>query len=126
MVIDGGTSVPVSGPNGSRLIVTPRSVYAPHSRSTYCQWSIVSANEYFDVYGRLYVIGPPSKLWNPPASVTAASARASGVPCRTCTGLSTASISSRQASTPWFTAGNPFSSLSSVSRERLSPSRASS
>ncbi len=35
--MQGGTSVPVSGPNGSRLIETPFSSYRPHSRSTYFQ-----------------------------------------------------------------------------------------
>ena len=39
-LMQGGTSVPVSGPNGSRLIETPCSSYMPHSRSTYFQSAI--------------------------------------------------------------------------------------
>lgn len=36
-----GTSVPVSGPYGSRLMETPISSYRPVNRSTYCQLAMV-------------------------------------------------------------------------------------
>ena len=53
---------------------------------------------------------PPSKLVKPPARLISASSRASGVPCRTWTGLVTLSVTRRQPSTPWLTAGKPLSS----------------
>ena len=39
--MQGGTSVPVSGPYGSRLMETPISSYRPVNRSTYCQLAMV-------------------------------------------------------------------------------------
>ena len=43
--IEGGTNVPVNGPNGSLLIDTPCSSYHPTNLSTYCQSMRVFSSE---------------------------------------------------------------------------------
>ena len=45
--IQGGMSVPVRGPKGSRLMLTPASSYIPTRRSVYCQYMIVFSREKF-------------------------------------------------------------------------------
>ena len=50
--------------------------------------------------GMLYEMPPPSYEVNPPAMEISVSRRASGVPWRTCTGLLSAEVTSRQIVLP--------------------------